>query len=225
MLLVDGTSVGAVTSYTFTNVTAGHSISVSFCGCQQHIHDQRICRLRGQHLAGREAFRFKKAPARGFRSSPIANYQVASVLVDGTSVGAVTSYTFSNVQANHSISATFKRKLKKRSKSNLQPDAVSSYLLAGSGMLPGSGGWIEVLNSRESRSRSFPCHIDWPEYNKLSGEMRIATGDIDGDGRDKIIVGLGRVKDAPGIPGGYFAVLDADFSRHRLGPGGMAGVQ
>jgi hypothetical protein len=29
------------------------------------------------------------------------------VTVDGSSVGAVTSYTFSNVQANHSISATF----------------------------------------------------------------------------------------------------------------------
>ena len=133
------------------------------------------------------------------------------MLVDGTSVGAVTSYTFSGVQANHSISATFKRKLKKRGRSNLQPDAASGYLLAGSGMLPGSGGWIEVLNSREAEPQ-LPVYIDWPEYNKLSGEMRIATGDIDGGGRDKIIVGLGRVKDAPGIPGGYFAVLDADFS-------------
>ena len=42
--------------------------------------------------------------------------------------------------------------------------------------------------------------------------MRIATGDIDGDGRDEIIVGLGRVQGAPGIPGGYFAVLDDDYS-------------
>jgi hypothetical protein len=123
----------------------------------------------------------------------------------------VTSYTFSGVQANHSISATFKRKLKKLGRTNLQSDAVSGYLLAGSGMLPGSGGWIEVLNSRQAEPQ-LPVYIDWPEYNKLSGEMRIATGDIDGSGRDKIIVGLGRVKDAPGIPGGYFAVLDADYS-------------
>ena len=34
-------------------------------------------------------------------------YQVSSVTVDGTSVGAVSSYTFSNVTANHTISATF----------------------------------------------------------------------------------------------------------------------
>jgi hypothetical protein len=34
-------------------------------------------------------------------------YHVASVLVDGSSVGAVTSYTFTNVMANHTISASF----------------------------------------------------------------------------------------------------------------------
>ncbi len=92
-----------------------------------------------------------------------------------------------------------------------QPDAVSSYLLAGSGCLPGSGGWIEVLTSQAGEA-ALPVHIDWPEYNRLSGEMRVATGDIDGDGRNEIIVGLGRVKEAPGIPGGYFAVLDDTFS-------------
>lgn len=35
-------------------------------------------------------------------------YSVEDVKVDGASVGAVNTYTFSNVQANHSISATFK---------------------------------------------------------------------------------------------------------------------
>ncbi|MCL2164976.1 MAG: S-layer homology domain-containing protein, partial [Oscillospiraceae bacterium] len=35
-------------------------------------------------------------------------YVVADVLVDGVSVGAVTSYTFTNVKAAHTISATFK---------------------------------------------------------------------------------------------------------------------
>ncbi|MCL7487807.1 MAG: DUF1566 domain-containing protein [Desulfobulbaceae bacterium] len=42
-----------------------------------------------------------------FTISPNDNYQVADVLVDGESVGAVTSYTFINVSANHSISASF----------------------------------------------------------------------------------------------------------------------
>jgi hypothetical protein len=34
-------------------------------------------------------------------------YQVSDVTVDGTSIGTVSSYTFSNVTANHTIAATF----------------------------------------------------------------------------------------------------------------------
>ncbi|HMC72414.1 MAG TPA: hypothetical protein VKJ07_24890, partial [Mycobacteriales bacterium] len=39
--------------------------------------------------------------------APAANYHVADVLVDGTSVGAVTTFTFTNVTANHTLAATF----------------------------------------------------------------------------------------------------------------------
>lgn len=39
---------------------------------------------------------------------PNNGYAVSDVLVDGASVGAVTSYTFSNVTGNHSISASFR---------------------------------------------------------------------------------------------------------------------
>jgi peptidoglycan hydrolase-like protein with peptidoglycan-binding domain len=42
-----------------------------------------------------------------FTITPGAGYSVASVLVDGVSVGAVTSYTFSDITDNHKISATF----------------------------------------------------------------------------------------------------------------------
>jgi uncharacterized protein YjdB len=38
---------------------------------------------------------------------PVSTYSIADVLVDGASVGAVTTYTFSNIQANHTITATF----------------------------------------------------------------------------------------------------------------------
>jgi hypothetical protein len=39
--------------------------------------------------------------------TPSTNYTIAGVLVDGASVGAAGTYTFSNVTANHTISATF----------------------------------------------------------------------------------------------------------------------
>lgn len=42
-----------------------------------------------------------------FSILPNSGYAVADVLVDGLSVGPVTSYTFTNVEANHTISVTF----------------------------------------------------------------------------------------------------------------------
>ena len=42
-----------------------------------------------------------------FTITPASGYQVADVLVDGTTVGPVASHTFSNVTSDHTISATF----------------------------------------------------------------------------------------------------------------------
>jgi hypothetical protein len=42
-----------------------------------------------------------------FTIAPKTFYRIAGVTVDGKSVGTVTQYTFSNVTANHTISATF----------------------------------------------------------------------------------------------------------------------
>jgi hypothetical protein len=42
-----------------------------------------------------------------FTIMPDAGYQVADVVVDGISIGAVTSYTFTNVTADHIVSAAF----------------------------------------------------------------------------------------------------------------------
>ena len=39
--------------------------------------------------------------------SSTAGYALTDVIVDGTSVGAVSSYTFNNVNSSHTISATF----------------------------------------------------------------------------------------------------------------------
>jgi predicted ester cyclase len=106
-VVVDGTSVGAVGSYTFNNVTANHTISVSFE--PQSVQTFEIVPTAGangsitpattQTVAAGTAFTFQIHPNAGFH--------IADVLVDGQSVGAVGSYTFNNVAANHTISATF----------------------------------------------------------------------------------------------------------------------
>ncbi len=45
--------------------------------------------------------------SQSFSITPSTGYQVADVLVDGVSVGAVTSYGFTNVTTSHSIAASF----------------------------------------------------------------------------------------------------------------------
>ena len=45
--------------------------------------------------------------SQAFTITPNSGYHVAGVTVDGASAGAVTSYTFTNVTANHTIAATF----------------------------------------------------------------------------------------------------------------------
>ena len=44
---------------------------------------------------------------RTFKIAVRSGYHVVRVVVDGNSVGAVTSFTFTNVTANHTISVTF----------------------------------------------------------------------------------------------------------------------
>jgi hypothetical protein len=46
-----------------------------------------------------------------FTITPSSGYHIADVKVDGSSVGAVSTYAFSNVTANHTISAEFSKTL------------------------------------------------------------------------------------------------------------------
>ena len=103
-VLVDGTSVGAVASYTFTNVTAAHTISASFA-----TDANAITASAGANgsISPSGGVSVGYGANQSFTITPAAKYLVADVLVDGSSVGAVTSYAFANVTAAHTISATF----------------------------------------------------------------------------------------------------------------------
>ena len=101
---VDGTSVGAVTSYTFSNVTANHTIAATFA-----IDTFTVTASAGANgsISPSGTVTVNRGASQTFTITPATGYHVANVMVDGTSVGAVTSYTFSNVTANHTIAATF----------------------------------------------------------------------------------------------------------------------
>ena len=104
-VLVDGVSVGAVTSRTFTNVTADHTIVASFA-IDTHTISASVVGGNGS-ISPSGAVAVSHGANQTFTISPAANYHVADVLVDGVSVGAVTSHTFTNVTADHTIVASF----------------------------------------------------------------------------------------------------------------------
>jgi hypothetical protein len=103
-VLVDGGSVGAVTTYTFTNVTANHTISASFAVTTYTITASADP---NGAIAPSGAVGVAAGSDQSFTITANAHYHVSDVLVDGGSVGPVTAYTFTNVQADHTIAASF----------------------------------------------------------------------------------------------------------------------
>jgi len=86
---------------------------------------------------------------------------------------------------------------------------IDQSFIAGMGSYPSNESSLEVFKT--TYLHAFNLSVDWPEYNQLNGEARIATGDIDGDKKDEIIIGLGPVEGASKIPGGRFQILDHNY--------------
>ncbi len=61
-------------------------------------------------IAPASAVTVPKGESKTFTITPDSGYRIKDVLVDGVSVGAVSTYTFENVVENHTIHATFARK-------------------------------------------------------------------------------------------------------------------
>ncbi len=104
-VLVDGVSVGAVGTYTFSDVSEAHTIHAIFT-------------LNGPYTISASAgLNGSVTPADAstvacgddltYTIAADACYHIEDVLVDEVSVGPVSSYTFSDVHGNHTISATF----------------------------------------------------------------------------------------------------------------------
>ena len=139
-VLVDGVSVGALTSYTFTAVDAQHTISATFVPNTYTLTPS--AGPNGSITPG-TAQTVTAGNDLTFTITPDAHYHVADVLVDGVSVGAVTSYTFTNVTANHTIAVSF---------------AIDTYTITPSAGANGSISPATVQTVSYGGSRSFTHH-------------------------------------------------------------------
>ena len=101
---VDGTDLGALASYAFTSVQADHTISASFGPAPQFTiqvtpgPNGTISPLDTRVFAGAD---------QAFTIQAAAGFAVGSVLVDGIAQGALATYTFHGVRADHTLSAVF----------------------------------------------------------------------------------------------------------------------
>jgi hypothetical protein len=106
-ILVDGSSVGTSSlTYTFTNITANHTISATF-----NINHYTITASAGANgtitPSGITAKNYGTSQAYTIATST-AGYHVANIFVDSVAVGTSSlTYTFTSIHANHTISATF----------------------------------------------------------------------------------------------------------------------
>lgn len=104
-VLVDGSSVGAVDSYTFSNVTDNHTISVVFVAVP--IYTLTSSAGNNGTISPLGTVLVSEGASQTFTITPSSGYVINSVTVDGNSVGAVSTYTFTNITENHTISAAF----------------------------------------------------------------------------------------------------------------------
>jgi hypothetical protein len=102
-VFIDGSPIGAVTSYNFPSVTSDHVIGANF-----YINSYTITvtqTVHGTISPGTTNVNYNTNQV--FSITPETGYRIADVLVDGSSVGAVASYRFTNVNAPHTITANY----------------------------------------------------------------------------------------------------------------------
>lgn len=119
---VDGVAIGAPSSYTFYNVTAAHTISVTFSATQFNLYAQAYP---GGSISPSGTITVNAGDTQAFTITPNSGYVIGDVLVNGASVGTPSTYTMSNIGASASIEAYF--------------GAISSYLIA---VMQSTGGTI-----------------------------------------------------------------------------------
>jgi len=107
-LVVDGQSVGALRSYTFTAVTADHTIYATFTP-QPTSHTIIATAEGGGIISPSGAVVVAEGGEKTFTIGTDSCYELKDVLVDGQSVGVVRSYTFSSVTTDHTIHVTVSR--------------------------------------------------------------------------------------------------------------------
>lgn len=133
-------------SYTFSSVTANHSIAATFA-----VATYTITPTAGTGgTISPASVRVNHGASQTFSITPNSGYKVADVKINGASIGAVTSYTFSNVTTNQTISATFTTT---SSSFSITASAGTGGSISPAGTVTVSGGSSKTFTIKPSTNR------------------------------------------------------------------------
>lgn len=148
-VLIDGVSIGAVSQYTFSNISACHSISASFAVPSSSYKIHSTASGKGT-ISPSGNVTVASGGSETFTMTPGANAVITNVKVDGNSVGTVSSYTFTDVTSNHTIAATFAR---------LAAWTISAAVRGGGEISPSGNVSVLTGNSQTFTVSPKGCHI------------------------------------------------------------------
>lgn len=134
-VLVDGVSQGPVNTHVFSNVAEDHAISASFEPVPVTLYAITATFGANGSISPYGTTKVGEGAGQTYEIVPEDGYRVLEVFVDGVSQGAVASYSFSNVTADHSISASFE---------TLPPKTYSVSILNGEFGTTNPAGAMEV---------------------------------------------------------------------------------
>ena len=185
-----GGGIGAVT-YTIT-ASAGDHGSINPAG--------KVSVVKGQDAA--------------FVFTADSGWQVADVLVDGVSAGAVSSYTFTNVTANHTISVTFEK-----DSTIADPDdtGVSDWLITGDHILYLNGYGQDLFGPTDNLTRAQAAQLFYNLLLEKDVPVAVSFTDVPADAwyaeAVHTLASLGIVE---GVGGGLFdperSITRAEFT-------------
>ncbi len=171
-LTVDGKSLGRRDRYVFADVRKDHSISATF---SFPIDAQSGY---GGSISPPGATVANYGDSIPYQIAPNAGFATSKVLVDGVSVEIVANYTFSNVTAAHTISATFSG----TGGGGGIPQTGKIYASFLTDNLPASGtvtSWASYLPTGKTLSAQ-----GTPTVETIDGRKFVKNINVDGDGLD-----------------------------------------
>jgi hypothetical protein len=171
---VDSVSVGAVSSYDFTNVTSSHLLTADFA-----INTYFVTALAGPNgsVSPAGVSTVNHGSNLTVNITPASGYFVSDVHVDSVSVGAVTSYTFNNVTANHLLQAFFGTNALPSAVELHSPDDLDTLFTAGLNAVPFA--WSPSSDSDAGDTLSYTLTITGPSVNYTASGLTDTTTTLD----------------------------------------------